>query len=641
MAKEKKPNYQKAAGEGLSTFKTLWESNNPGFARGDAEKQFQLYGGDTSTTSSGFSSLFSNQSNDDLGKTTGIGSKIVNKILGFVNETVKFTANVGGNLLDTQIGKGNSNYSTSKKIFDVFAEGGLNPIKLFKEGGGAIYEAGIEQLKQESVLLSEINTKTGISGDLSDALRKNMIDVSVSAKQFGFTLEEVGEIYKTLVERSGKFSLINSETYDNMGALAASLDMSLETLTDSLSSFEEIGYGLDKSKEGLDDVLHSSLNLGLSAKKITSDVTSNISKLNEYGFSKGIAGLKEMAIKSTELRMSMQSTFNLAQKVMDMDGAIDLVANMQMVGGAIGAFNDPLRLMYMAVNDVEGLQDALIGAASGLATYNAEQGKFEVTGINRRRAMEMEKITGQKYDEIIKMSIADAERKQALNALMAAPVKFDDQTAKEDKEFLTNLARMKDGKMQILIPKDLQEQFKTGESGIVDLTKLSQGQYETFKELKGKFEKLSTEDIANSQLTELEKMSRGIDVMASWAVVESAAWLRRQGKNILGDQIKSLQATMDKFNKKLIPKKTDENKNINEKSNETAAKIRENEKLKTENKNKSNAETNTKIIYEVNITSDNATETLRKDMSRNIAEHVDFLYISDEREFHSGKRFKK
>jgi hypothetical protein len=634
MAKEKKPNYQKAAGEGLSTFKKLWESNNPGFAKGDAEKQFQLYGGDTSTTSSGFSSLFSNQSNDDLGKTTGIGSKIVNKILGFVNETVKFTANVGGNLLDTQIGKGNSNYSTSKKIFDVFAEGGLNPIKLFKEGGGAIYEAGIEQLKQESVLLSEINTKTGISGDLSDALRKNMIDVSVSAKQFGFTLEEVGEIYKTLVERSGKFSLINSETYDNMGALAASLDMSLATLTDSLSSFEEIGYGLDKSKEGLDDVLHSSLNLGLSAKKITSDVTSNISKLNEYGFSKGIAGLKEMAIKSTELRMSMQSTFNLAQKVMDMDGAIDLVANMQMVGGAIGAFNDPLRLMYMAVNDVEGLQDALIGAASGLATYNAEQGKFEVTGINLRRSMEMAKIAGQDYGELNKMAIANAERMQAKNALMAAPVKFDDQTAKEDKEFLTNLARMKDGKMQILIPKNLEEQFKTNK---IDLATITQPQYELLKKFKDDFKELSTADIANRQLTELEKTSRGIDVIAAYAVVRGAALIKNAGSKYGDSYIKNLQATIDDFNKKLIPKKTDENKNINEKSNETAAKIRENEKLKTENKNKSNAETEKRFVYDINLTSDNITENIRREMVKNISAHSDFIHIVDKREYHSGK----
>jgi hypothetical protein len=625
-----------AARGSLTNFADTWLAHFPNATKYQIDVQYDIFkkAGSSSTTSSGFSSLFSNQSNDDLGKTTGIGTKIVDKILGFVNETVKFTANVGGNLLDTQIGKGNSNYSTSKKIFDVFAEGGLNPIKLFKEGGGAIYEAGIEQLKQESVLLSEINTKTGISGDLSNALRQDMIDVSVSAKQFGFTLEEVGEIYKKLVERSGKFSLINSETYDNMGALAASLDMSLATLTDSLSSFEEIGYGLDKSKEGLDDVLHSSLNLGLSAKKITSDVTSNISKLNEYGFSKGIAGLKEMAIKSTELRMSMQSTFNLAQKVMDMDGAIDLVANMQMVGGAIGAFNDPLRLMYMAVNDVEGLQDALIGAASGLATYNAEQGKFEVTGINLRRSMEMAKIAGQDYGELNKMAIANAERMQAQNALMAAPVKFDDQTAKEDKEFLTNLARMKDGKMQILIPDDLQKKFKTDK---IDLANLTQDQYGFFKEFKKDFEKLNTEDIANRQLTELEKTSRGIDVIAAYAVVRGAALIKNVGSKYGDPIIKNLQATIDKFNERLIIKKTDEKKNIDEKSNETAAQIRDNEKLKTENKNNTNTESEKRFVYDINLTSDNITENIRREMVKNISAHSDFIHIVDKREYHSGK----
>jgi hypothetical protein len=635
MGKNYTPDYANAAKESFEDFKKFFFLHNPPNSATDRQltTQYNLLrsqksGGNTSTTSSGFKSFFDSQSDGgDLGKKDSIASIIVGGI-------VKWTTERGNELLDTQIGKGNSRDATSKKILDVFAEGGIDPIKLLKSGIVGVYEAVTDQLKQESVLLSEINTKTGISGDLSDALRQNMIDVSVSAKQFGFTLEDVGSIYKTLVENSGKFSLINSETYDNMGALAASLDMSLATLTDSLSSFEEIGYGLDKSKEGLDDVLHSSLNLGLSAKKIASDVTSNISKLNEYGFSKGIAGLKEMAIKSTELRMSMQSTFNLAEKVMDMDGAIDLVANMQMVGGAIGAFNDPMRLMYMAINDVEGLQDALIGAASGLATYNAEQGKFEVSGINLRRSMEMAKITGQNYNEMNKIAIANAERMQAKNALMAAPVKFDDQTAKEDKEFLTNLARMKDGKMQILIPDDLQKKFETDK---IDLAKLTQDQYGFFKQFKKDFEKLSTEDIANSQLTELEKMSRGIDVMASLAVVQSAAWLRRQGKNILGDEIKSLQATMDKFKERLIPKKTDEKKNIDEKSKETAAQIQKNEKLKTENKNKSNTETEKRFVYDINLTSDNITENIRREMVKNISAHSDFIYIVDKREYHSGK----
>jgi hypothetical protein len=631
--------YTNAAKKPFEDFKRFFFLHNPPGSATDREliTQQELLrsqkSSSSSTTSSGFSSMFSDKSNDDLGKSTSIGSKIVDKILGFVDYTVKITAKVGKDVLDTQIGKGNSRDSTSYNILNEI-EKSKNPIELFKSGAGAIYEAVTEQLKQESVLLSEINTKTGISGKLSEALRKDMIDVSASAKQFGFTLEDVGSIYKTLVEQSGKFSLINSETYDNMGALAASLDMSLATLTESLSSFEEIGYGIDKSKEGLDDVLHSSLNLGLSAKKITSDVTSNISKLNEYGFSKGIAGLKEMAIKSTELRMSMQSTFTLANKVMDMDGAIDVVANMQMIGGAIGAFNDPLRLMYMAVNDVEGLQDALIGAASSLATYNAEQGKFEVTGLNRRRAMEMEKITGQRYDEIIKMSIANAERMQAQNALMAAPVKFDDQTSKEDKEFLTNLARMKDGKMQILIPKDLQKQFETNK---IDLATITQPQYELLKKYKDEFEKLSTEEIANSQLTELEKMSRGIDVMAAWATVQSAAWLKRQGSNILGDEIKSLQATIDKFKERLIPKKTDEKKIIDEKSKETAAQMRENEKLKTENKNNSNTETEKRFVYDINFKSDNITENIRREMVKNISAHSDFIHIVDKREYHSGK----
>ena len=43
----------------------------------------------------------------------------------------------------------------------------------------------------------------------------------------------------------------------------------------------------------------------------------------------------------------------------------------------------------MATNNVEGLQDAIIGVAGSMATYNTEQGRFEITGINLRRAKDL------------------------------------------------------------------------------------------------------------------------------------------------------------------------------------------------------------------------------------------------------------
>jgi len=205
-----------------------------------------------------------------------------------------------------------------------------------------------------------------------------------------------------------------------------------------------------------------SIALGLQAQKVTKELGSNIGKINEYGFQNGIQGLTKMVQKSIEFRMSMETAFKVADDVMDPDKAIDMAANLQAIGGAIGDFNDPLKLMYMATNNVEGLQDALIGVAGSLATYNEEQGRFEITGVNLRKAKAMAAELGISYSELANGAIAAAERSSAASELMASGLSLSD----EQQEFLTNISTMKGGRMTIELQSDkMREYFGKNESG--------------------------------------------------------------------------------------------------------------------------------------------------------------------------------
>jgi hypothetical protein len=171
-----------------------------------------------------------------------------------------------------------------------------------------------------------------------------------------------------------------------------------------------------------------------------------------------------------------------------------------MLGGAVGDLNDPLKLMYMATNNVEGLQDALHGAAAGLSTYNKEQGRFEIVGANLRRAQEMAKTLGVDYKEFAKGAIAANERILAGQELSARGLIMDD----KDKEFLTNMSQMKGGEMQITIPQSLMDKFGKdfNDKSEVKLSKLNQDQLRILKENRDELEKMNPEDIAKAQFTE-------------------------------------------------------------------------------------------------------------------------------------------
>jgi hypothetical protein len=170
---------------------------------------------------------------------------------------------------------------------------------------------------------------------------------------------------------------------------------------------------------------------------VVADVGANMDKLNTIGFKNGVEGLTRMVQKSIEFNMNIEKVKSMAEKLFDPDQAIALSAELQAIGGAIGDFNDPLKLMYMATNDAGGLQDAMIGVAGSLATYNSELGRFEITGANLRKSKALADQMGMSMEEMSKTAIKAAERSSAATALLSSGLQIDE----KEKEFLTNISK--------------------------------------------------------------------------------------------------------------------------------------------------------------------------------------------------------
>jgi hypothetical protein len=282
----------------------------------------------------------------------------------------------------------------------------------------------LNQLQREEQLRTEISENIGLSGDLLNAYQDSVAESAAKALEFGYNMSQVSDMVSTLGKESGRFNLLSKDTMDKSYATSRAFVGTLNDMAKTFGEFEKVGYGAADTLKQIDTAGRSSISLGLNAKKTTELLRTDLGKLNEYGFSAGVQGLNRMVQKSLEFRMSMGEVFKIADKVMSPDSAIELTANLQVLGGAIGDFNDPLKLMYMATNNVEGLQDALIGAAGNLATFNKEQGRFEITGINLRRAKEMASQMGISYQELAKGAVASQERMAASTELMSRGLKI-------------------------------------------------------------------------------------------------------------------------------------------------------------------------------------------------------------------------
>jgi hypothetical protein len=374
----------------------------------------------------------------------------------------------------------------------------LTPEKLPKNMGDEI----LKQIERESQLHTDINEKMGITGELSRAYRDSIIETVPNAVRLGFDIKNLTELTTKLAENSGRFNLISQDTMEKTIVTTRAFGTTMLEMGNTMSEFEKIGLGQSDTLAKINKAGRDSLSVGLNSKTVLKDIQTNLGKLNEYGFKNGVEGLTRMSQKATEFRMKMDEAFKLADKVMDPSDAIALTANMQMLGGAIGDLNDPLKLMYMATNDVEGLQDALHDASAGLATYNQEQGRFEITGANLRRAKEMAKTLGVDYKEFAQGAIAANERISAGQALASRGLNVDD----KDKEFLTNMSQMKGGEMQITIPQSLMEKFGKdfNNKTEVKLSELTDKQVEVLKENRKALEDMNPEDIAKGQFTSMK-----------------------------------------------------------------------------------------------------------------------------------------
>ena len=376
--------------------------------------------------------------------------------------------------------------------------------------------------EQEVELRNQINSQLGLSGDLSRQFRNNIFETLPAATAMGFGFEEVKDYAVQMVEQTGKMTTLGADVLQESQKTARAFYGDLSKLGSAIDGFDKVGIGARDAIKEIDKAGKSSLSLGLNARKVVSELSTNMDKLNSYGFKNGVEGLTKMVQKSIEFKLNMTSVLKVADDVMDPDKAIALSAELQAIGGAIGDFNDPLKLMYMATNDAGGLQDALIGVAGSLTTYNSELGKFEISGANLRKAKALAGELGIDYNELANTAIKASERSSAATALLSSGLQIDE----KEKEFLTNISKMEGGKMVIDIPKSLAKELGLEDTKVA-LDELSPTIASGLLKNQEAFEKMSAEDIARDQYTATQNMQKDISALLTVAKVQAAAAIRQ------------------------------------------------------------------------------------------------------------------
>lgn len=244
------------------------------------------------------------------------------------------------------------------------------------------------------------NAEMGIIGTRSLALSKNIRMASIDAAKFGVGLEDIAKIQGSYSDELGTTDFLSQNTLSNFAALGKVTGMGAEAVGKMAAEMKLVGMSSEKTAKFIDQSFTDVSAMGLNATKVIKNFSQNLKLLNKYNFKGGVKSLMRMAESATKMGVSMQLAAPMAEKLFDIEGAVEMSAQLQVMGGEWAKLGDPFKLMYMARNDMEGLTNSIINATKGAAQFNAKTGEFDIAALEMQRLRKVAEATGLNFEEL-------------------------------------------------------------------------------------------------------------------------------------------------------------------------------------------------------------------------------------------------
>jgi hypothetical protein len=349
---------------------------------------------------------------------------------------------------------------------DSSSEKELNNIKDIK--------AVIEELKKEFTRLADpiyeipnaINKATAAADGLNKSfignrlrvqeLMTELTNVGPEIQGLGGKFEDAGKTIESVAKASRRNVIASKEDIKELFSTSQILGKDVTTIVDS---FAKVGVMYSDISEKVVESINYANSIGVNAKNVMADVVANTDQLSRFNFEGGVKGLTKMAAQASMLRFDMKQTFELADKVLDPDKAIEVASAFQRLGVSAGNLTDPFMLMNQSINDPSGLQDSLINVAKQFTYFDAEAKQFKINpqGILTLREMEAQTGVSAKAMREAALSAADFDKRLGDIKKTGKIGGF----SEDDQKLITNLTRMGDkGSYEIKVKEDGKDVYK-------------------------------------------------------------------------------------------------------------------------------------------------------------------------------------
>jgi len=342
----------------------------------------------------------------------------------------------------------------------------------------------IELDNQYATFTAKIAGTFGQTQSAIKGLREELAVATPGVVGLGGAFEDVAAIQKGIAQSLQTNVITLGDTVTDLYAAGKAVGVSSDGVGEMVASFQDVGIQTGNIKDNIQTTVNLARQVGVNTGAVFTLVRNNLDSINKYGFENGVAGLAKMASQAAGLRINMNSVFDFAEKVFNPEGAIEMVSAFQRMGVAAGDLADPFRLMYLASEDTEELQNQVVKMTQKFTYFDEKTKEFKVFPNAKRDLRQISEATGIAYNDLIKMS----EGTQKLN-LISKDLKIAG-VDEETKQFVANVAQYNKQKGGFTVKIGRDEKLVT-EINSKDIDELKESQ-----------KPVTLEDLAKSQLTE-------------------------------------------------------------------------------------------------------------------------------------------
>jgi hypothetical protein len=328
---------------------------------------------------------------------------------------------------------------------------------------GAQMKKGIlKSIVEFDTAIKKSQQETGIN--FSDNTTQ-MAMLTSETQKFGMGVAEsaqfMGELSSEL--RTTNFAVLEEATM-NLAAMQKATGLASGDIAKIAKEFMKFGKSSEDLAKFGEETMQMAVGYGVNGKAVMQDMANNLSKMRTMGFVGGEQSLRKMVLESKRLGMSVDDIFETGKRARNIEGAMEMAADLQLAGGSFAAIN-PMDLLSAARKGPAEMQKLLGGMGKDIGAWVKDKEGNEIyqfDPIDTDRLQMVSDATGQTMESLTNMIAQNAEdvkKADLLGGLGGSLDGMDD----EEKAFLMSMTTMKDGKLEI-----------AGEmEGITDLSKVS------------------------------------------------------------------------------------------------------------------------------------------------------------------------